>query len=347
MAGRFASQPDPKKRRDQRRKRLQRKPDMQHSGKSPGLDPSQIPDKEPVLDDALLEWVDSRKNLSTESRAALLWSAAIQDVFEEEEIWRWTPGFWFASFGFLDPETEGPGLGAIAYVRGEGGEGSHAPFQVQGQTFRFVLRTARRYVPARSVLKPVDGTATCWARSKRVAEEEWTLLTAAHVASHDLAQVQIGSPVPMASGPPWLIIDVGPPAIDAMLLIPSEEPEPEPEPVPGQESPRAPLSVDDLVAPYMDVWIHGGVSGTHQTKVVHVTDTRGSLDPYLPMRIFLADAMQPGDSGSLVTDQTGTAIGIYTGSMRDAAGRSEGVCQHLGQVRHCMQLELATLDEEE
>lgn len=255
----------------------------------------------------------------------------MQSEFEEEEIARHIRGFWFASYGFTYPSAGGRRLGIIVYGRG------HAdwtvPIEIQGEEFPVEFRGRTRYVPERLAAQPVGGTTTCWARSDRIESDEWGILTAAHVASRDLSEVRIGDWVPMRGGPPWMIVDLGPPLIDAMLLLPQAETAHEPHGAPGT------FRVENLIAPWSDVRVVGGVSGAIETKVTHVTDTRGSLDPYLPIRMFLAEALRPGDSGALVTCRD-AGVGIYTASMRDHAGRSEGVCQHLGQVADCMRLEL-------
>lgn len=334
MAGerRRARQPDPRRRREEA-ERLRRAKERRKTpaGREQKIDVGSVPDREPELDDAYREIVDARSDLTAESRAALLWCAAMQYAFEHQELWRLISGFWFASYGFTYPSTGSRRLGIIVY--GRGFEDWTEAVQIQGEKFPIEFRGRTHYVPERLDSQPVGGTTTCWARSERAQSEEWAILTAAHVASRDLSEVRIGDLVTMQGEPPWVIVDLGPPLIDAMLLLPVEEA--------AQESHGAfgTFRVENLIAPWSDVRVVGGVSGAIETKVTHVTDTRGSLNPYLPIRIFLAEALRPGDSGALVTFRD-AGVGIYTASMRDDAGRSEGVCQHLGQVADCMQLEL-------
>jgi hypothetical protein len=128
------------------------------------------------------------------------------------------------------------------------------------------------------------------------------------------------------------ILDLGPDGIDSVLIEP---------PASVKHQLITSLFVLNLVPQWTDVVLTGTYS-TVQTKITLVSDTRGSLSPYIPARIFLAKHGTPGDSGALVSDSNGNGIGIYMGTVVDMAGRAEGFCQHLGQAVHCMDLRLYT-----
>jgi hypothetical protein len=81
-------------------------------------------------------------------------------------------------------------------------------------------------------------------------------------------------------------------------------------------------------------------AGLFSTKVTEVSSGRGTLDSSVPLRIFLANAGQGGDSGALVVDSNGNGIGLYTGEVTTPANLQEGFCQHLGQVEKTMAVDL-------
>jgi hypothetical protein len=126
------------------------------------------------------------------------------------------------------------------------------------------------------------------------------------------------------------ILDTAPDGIDAALVSTRE--------IVGQ----CKLPVQQLVAPWADVEFVGAVSGINRTKIKQITDTRGIFgSSYLPCRVFLAKPGRRGDSGALVRDAvTKDAVGIYMGGLRDPAGTSEGIAQHMYQVQLIMDLEL-------
>jgi hypothetical protein len=94
------------------------------------------------------------------------------------------------------------------------------------------------------------------------------------------------------------------------------------------------------VGPWTDVGFES-TTGKIQTKVTAATDTRGSLDPSVPARVFLARPGQSGDSGALVIDSGGLGVGIYMGAIADASStRTKGMRQHLAQAGDTMGLTL-------
>lgn len=337
------------------------------------IDPSAVPEHapdealvpKPVLEATRLgngSISDARDTTEIAARA-LQWCAAMQVVFEREKYWRGIRGFRFASYGFFNPRFEPDGFGFIIHTSQSASDHPRPELMIPvgDQYFRAIQRHGWQYYPASvapdiaeasaeerafvPVPHPFGGTTTAWALGLPVDHDgvgyvttrTWGLLTAAHVAYSDRRGVQIGDFVPLANGQSAEVVDVGPPGIDAMLLALREEGSP-----PSQAPDGPDIRVEGLVAPYSDVRIAGEVSGPVQTKVLSVTDARGSLSPYIPMRVFLADACQAGDSGGLATLSDGRGVGIYTAALGNvAAGHPpEGVCQHLGQVTHCMNLKL-------
>ena len=261
---------------------------------------------------------------------------ALQDWFEENEGWRHIRGFSFASYGFLDPETEGNALGIIVYANWRTEIDIQTKIEVGGLTFPIVLRSGWRLLPAASNVQPLNGTSTGWAHSTH-EKGKWCVLTAAHVLSkgHGPWQFAIGDRVPMSNGSQASVWNVAPYPIDATLLELDDEP--------GTEEIQAleTIPVENLVAQYMDVLVEGGFSGPQPVKVMDMTDTRGVFrSSYFPIRIFLTHPLQPGDSGSPVT-AAGKGIGIYTAALGDIEGRTEevGVCQHLGQATYCLNVD--------
>jgi hypothetical protein len=266
-----------------------------------------------------------------QEEVVLLDSAAmLQEAFEHQHAWRQYPGFSFAAYGAfenfdVDDSVE---FGVIVYAQNEP---SDYEFAVDGETVPVDVRIGARYVPAAGKVHPLDGTTTCHARSGRVAATGTTLLTAAHILSPGLiTPVSVGDEVQLGSGR-GVVVDVGPPAIDAMLVLPHEE----------ELETGSWLEVENRPAPYTSAYVH--TSGrVLETTLMSVTDALGTLSPYMPSRLLLADVCRPGDSGSLVTNREGKGIGIYTGRIQDIAGKAvQGVCQHLGQVVHCMNLGLS------
>jgi hypothetical protein len=269
-----------------------------------------------------------------DAERALSWAARLQEAFEARRVWQRIPAFWFATYGFIPPRganapDEAIGFGVVAYSRlAEYAGPETLSLAVDGREFVVSVRGGAHLEPAAP--DPVDGTASCWARSSRLPEPGMKVLTAAHIFSPTLDGITLGQRVAMAKGTDGRITDLAPPGIDAVLIDPGIT-----------AGTTRVIRTKDLIAPYSPVELNGRMSGILRTRVTSVTETRGILHPYFPIRVFLADPAQGGDSGALVRDDEGLGVGIYTGSLRDLAGRPpEGLCQHLGQVVAAMNLEL-------
>lgn len=257
----------------------------------------------------------------------VMWTIAIQNAFEKDNYVKELPGFRTATYGFFDPETEMDGFGVIAYVAPslEGPpRGEFNWVTVDQESFRIMVRPAEWTLHAPP--NPTMGTATCWAQSRRPRlKNKPALLTAKHV----IVNTTIGSAVPLASGRGTLL-DLAPEGIDAALVRVSKSIWPDS---------LKQLSCQKYVAQWTDVDVFT-TSGGFSTKITEVSSGRGSLDPSIPLRVFLANHGQSGDSGSLVLDNSGNGVGLYMGEMTTQANLQEGLCQHLGQVEESMSVDL-------
>jgi len=267
---------------------------------------------------------------------AILWTVALQNAVESEGIERSIPGLERVSYGFGDPDFEEDAFGVIVYRAASTAGQDEATLIEEPETS--VIKIANLVFPVftRSAVwdfhamnvHPANGTAACWAKSKKNSlKRKAGLVTAKHV----VGQHVLGNAVPLTKGYGTLI-DLAPEGIDAALVQ-----------VPKSVFPHetVPLACETFIAQWTDVQVIGRVSGVFQTKIVEVTSSRGSLHYSIPLRVFLAMPGQPGDSGSLVISDKGLGIGIYMGSVTNIANQQlEGFCQHLGQAADTLSLDL-------
>ena len=240
------------------------------------------------------------------------------------------------AYGFLDPDTEADAFGVILYAGPEWwtprisrpSPGRRLPpIVIDGMHFPVVIRHYS-FEPHMPTIHPVGGRSTCWAET---STQQVGILTAGHVVD-GLTTLPNVDLVEAAGGiVTGTLLARGPGGIDAAVVEP-------PQGVPGG---RTPLLIDNWIAPWSDVQLHLGRRAV-STKVSAVTDTRGVLHAQLPSRVFLAAAGKPGDSGAACSRQSdGAFVGLYMGEMVTQANATEGVCQHLGQVRHTMNVSLS------
>lgn len=275
------------------------------------------------------------EGLSEQDTLTILWTIALQNAFEEQEIARYIPGVEIISYGFADPDVEEDAFGAIVYTAprtagheqaAEATEQAVQAVKIGNLLFPVFVREARWEFHSNPV-HPANGSAACWARSKKSAlGNKICLLTAKHVVGVRV----LGNAVPLTQGFGTLA-DIAPEGIDAALIQ-----------VPSSAYPHRvnPLACQNLIAQWTDVEVRGRESGVIQTKVIEVTSSRGSLHYSIPLRIFLATPGQAGDSGSLVVNDKGEGIGIYMGSVVSPQNQQEGFCQHLGQAVNALSLDL-------
>jgi hypothetical protein len=268
---------------------------------------------------------------------AILWTIALQNAFEEQQIARQIPGLEMVTYGFADPEYEEDAFGALVYTVPSVPELDDAvspesepqrTVQVGNLLFPVFVRLARWEFHQLPQVHPANGTGACWARSwKPGLRKRVGLLTAKHVVGQRI----LGNPVPLTKGLDRLL-DVAPEGIDAALIqVP-----------PGQLPDHLHgFSAQTHIAQWIDVQVYGRESGVFQTKVIEVTPSRGSLHYTIPLRVFLANPGQPGDSGSLVLNANDEGVGIYIRSVTSLANQQvDGFCQHLKQAAETLSLEL-------
>jgi hypothetical protein len=300
--------------------------------------PNRLPSQMSVekIEPALGWQLEQYWNLPHEQQLTLYWAMRLMDRAAEVKIPQSVPGFRYLRSGFIDDldviddeaVSSGFGLTVVAAPSPQDDYQSArwlSPLTVDGHQFPVQVQRPIETLDS-PLVRPADGSAACWAYSRvSQARRGPGLLTAKHVIED-----AIGGRIPLSDGTFAAILDTAPDGIDAALVSAGE--------IKGRQK----LQVQQLVAPWADVEFVGAVSGINRTKIKQITDTRGIFgSAYLPCRIFLAKSGRKGDSGALVRDAaTNAAVGIYMGGLRDPAGTSEGIAQHMYQVQLIMDLEL-------
>ncbi|MGD9711483.1 MAG: hypothetical protein AB7V46_05375 [Thermomicrobiales bacterium] len=277
------------------------------------------------------EWL--ALGLPPDLRLTAYWSLRLMEAGPydppQSNAWQEIPGFRFATFGFLDPETEFNGFGVtVMTVPSSHSRPPRLPdLVIDGFAFPVVVREVSEIPHAPNVV-PSTGSTGCWAKSR--CGSPTPVGPGVLTAKHYLGNLGIGASVALSDNTAGTVLDLGPDGIDAAIVWTSEP------------AGIIPLSTMTLVPPWLDVEFTGQSSGYHQTKVTQITDTRGVLSSYLlPSRVFLADYGRGGDSGSLVKlIGQDVAVGIYGGTATDPSGRSEGWAQHAHQAALVMDMEL-------
>jgi hypothetical protein len=187
---------------------------------------------------------------------------------------------------------------------------------------------------------PLNGTAACWAVSRKNSSDIG-FLTAAHLLEKPVK----GSKIDIQSGI-GEVIDIAPGAghpygIDAMLVRAADMP-----PVSMLLYSHYQIDPLPLVAPFTPARFIGSSSGLVKTTITEVTQLFGTLSLHIPARVFLADGGKGGDSGALIQTLTdpGAGAGLYTGRFKDKAGREHGIGMHLAQIADAMSLALYELE---
>lgn len=284
------------------------------------------------------------EQLGTVEMGLVLWTLALETALEEQPVTRVVPGVRFATFGFANPEQEMDAFGVLLYIApGQNPEHQAQHWREQGlmididgEHFPIIVRPSYDELHAGPTLHPHDGTSACWAESRKPElSGRASLLTAKHVIpGFDTVKgwghsFTIGDDVPMTTGLGELI-DLAPDGIDGALVAPLPT---------APIGPTHELDCLDLVAQWTDVTCHGR-NKPWTTKITEVSSMR-SMHSMLPQRIVIAWPGDPGDSGALVTDEQGRGLGVYMGgTVNPALMRQEGFCQHLGQLRHLLNLQL-------
>lgn len=290
--------------------------------RGPDLLPSEFPPDNlfwPRLRDVL-------KQMEDIPRLMFAWTIALSTAFEIEARWRGVPGYRSVAYGFADPEFEKDAFGVLVYAAPMvGALDEILSIEVGPYCFPIFVRRSLEILHSPPNVHPLAGTAGCWAMSRRLQTPgNVGFLTAKHV----LGSTQIGSPVSTTGGYGTLL-DTGPDGIDAALVG-----------SPGASSLGSSIDMIPGIWPWMDVYFDGRQSGRVRTKVVAVSDSRGTSSPYIPQTIYLAKHGQQSDSGALVMSSDGKGVGLYRGALQDPSGRNEGFAQHLGQIAGVMSLTL-------
>ncbi|MGE3336007.1 MAG: hypothetical protein AB7I36_20395 [Rhodospirillaceae bacterium] len=277
-------------------------------------------------------------------RQTFAWMTAMQAAFEADSSYQAFPGFQWATYGFVPvpKELELPGRirSFDSYVFGIAVQ--IEPDAVGPDVICDSLEVGDEIVPLVVRAVPVEphsphpspaGTGACWARSRRPGMR--TPRDGVLTVSHAFRVLTRGVRVPMDVGGPWCLSDVGPVGIDAALVglsgcIPSA---------------AVALSVDAHPVAGADVVFEGRASGPVTARITHTLAHPTFFGMSHPMRVFLDQHGQYGDSGALVTDtQTRNGVGLYMGKVIVPDGRGgftpEGICQLLEQVRDGLILDL-------
>jgi hypothetical protein len=158
-----------------------------------------------------------------------------------------------------------------------------------------------------------DGTATCWVH---IEDDRHALLTARHVVGVDrgtaFASLDDG-------GQAFLLWD-SPNCLDASVLEAPEPPRPR----------FAYLNVDGP-REFARVEVHTK-NGPASREIKALNKTFGSYVSRAAHLFWLDAPLQAGDSGSLVTDDEGRAIGMYVGEHDTPQHGPLGMCQGLKQL---------------
>lgn len=274
------------------------------------------------------ETVDTYYNLSEELQRSYLWSHWIIRAGLRFGVYRYVPGFRHLSAGFLDPDLEGGGFGLIVHAAVTNTEMEIwlPPITIGEYEFPVVVRRQVERFDAPTV-QPAGGTASCWATSRSSAPASIGpgLLTAKHVTPGVVGEI-----VPMDDGSSARVLDSGPEGIDVAVL--------------GCKPPIGTrrLATCRLIAPWMTVEFRGsGSQRVIRTMVSSTNDAFGVYSAYfLPIRVFLADHGEPGDSGAIIKGPLNDVVGVYIGSLTDPRNVSGGIAQHAYQAERIMDLEL-------
>ena len=200
-----------------------------------------------------------------------------------------------------------------------------------------------------SSVHPCHGTAACIAYPHGAEQSDWGwgswpidydrhpidnsfgLLTAGHLAKGALLRGDVDLATSLsqciATG---RLSRIGSPHVDACIIVPDDW---------FSMSPGQPISVAPLVAPGTRTTMRGQAGGIIEGMVASLGGTTGVLSVdanfvNVEFLVLLDKPAYPGDSGSLVRDQsTGAAVGLYLGSAEDITGSSAfGRCQLMRQV---------------
>jgi len=273
--------------------------------------------------------------LSHKDKVIISWSIALATAMEKQQLWRKIPGFRFATYGFSQPKIEDFSFGVIINACPMPGTNDEVlSLKCNNEIFPVFIRRSFVILQASPSINPLRGAACCWVKSNRTSERNGEgFLTARHVLPDNLIAGQYGSYVDLDKGKEiGKVIDLCFDGLDSALVAPDNN---------SLFAPGNKIETLKHIAAWTDVTVHGLVSGNIQTKITSVGDLRGLYTSWLqPIRLMLNDYGQPGDSGSIVTDNNGKGVGMYTGKVNDWRGLTEGIAVLLAQIEYNMDIEL-------
>src|SRR5262249_25429690 len=146
-----------------------------------------------------------------------------------------------------------------------------------------------------------NSSSACWAKDNTQVGE-WGFLTCRHA----LFNVLTGARVPLSGGGTGKVRKA-PATVDAAFITTNHPP-----------ASVNPLRVATAATAGQSVNV-ATATGIVARKVVDTTNTFGVIrDPYHPIKVYLNQPCQPGDSGSLVLLTPNVGFGIYLGELSGA-----------------------------
>jgi hypothetical protein len=240
---------------------------------------------------------------------------------------RFSRTFGNLSVGALDQEFETAAFGlAVQGLAEKSSVIGEVHFPRLNRTFPLALRALVEdpHAPPSST----NASSACWAEDRK-QRGVWGFVTCRHA----LTNLTAGNPVPLKGGGSGQVGRKAPPTVDAAFVIVGAPP-----------TGVSPLQTTTFATSGQRVDIHTG-QGAAQRSVVSITDTLGVInDPYHPIKVYLDQPCQPGDSGSLVALPSATGIGVYCGSLSGATvggqtNQTVGFAQHLEQAVQILDLD--------
>jgi hypothetical protein len=239
----------------------------------------------------------------------------------------WSPFRWQPAIGAFDMDFEDAGFGVVIMTRPPVQSGVIGQIRFprfEGRLFPIALRSLEEDLHA--VPSTSNAASACWAEDRKI-KGQWGVLTCRHAVSG----VAVGAHITLTGGSNAKLDRKAPPTIDAAFLTTT--------------APHnlAKMNLLRYAVPGQSVRVSAS-AGAAQRSIVTVTDTLGVInDPYHPIKLYLDQPCQPGDSGALVDTTASEGAGIYLGAMTNAivAGQPAqivGFAQHLEQAIEILDL---------
>jgi len=224
------------------------------------------------------------------------------------------------------------GAYALAYSADETKKQEVIPITVGNNVFPLVLNYGRINFHG-CPTHPPGGTGCCWVQDA-TGKAKWTygILASRHVVS----SYSLGAGISLTPNSSYSIpvsgslADIDAATIDAAIIKINSSDWPA-----GLGS----LSINSVISPGTKVQFkgaHTSVSGS-VLRVFQFPNYYGNM---FGQRIITDCYGIPGDSGTLLQDNSGRGLGIYMGDIPDGSGGYEGMYQDLKQVEHYFQLNL-------